>query len=239
MYAFLFLGFLVGMGHSLEADHLAAVGAMATGRSSKKRLALLGAAWGLGHTITLFLLCSAVIFFEFVLTERGTAAMEFAVGMMLVILGLDVLRRMGRARMHFHVHDHGDGYPHIHAHSHLGSKLPHAVDPHDHAHPQTFPVKALLVGLMHGAAGSAGLLALALAVSREPWIAITYVLLFGVGSMCGMAALTCLAAWPLGLAERSATWLHHGLQCAISCVAIVLGISAMLESGYLIWKLPI
>jgi hypothetical protein len=183
MYAFLLLGFLVGMGHSLEADHLAAVGAMATGRSSKKRLALLGAAWGLGHTITLFLLCSAVIFFGFVLTERATAAMEFAVGTMLVILGVDVLRRMGRARVHFHAHDHGDGRPHIHAHSHLGAKLAHAVDPHDHGHPQRFPVKALLVGLMHGAAGSAGLLALALAVSRESWIAITYVLLFGVGSM--------------------------------------------------------
>jgi hypothetical protein len=236
MYAFLLLGFLPGMGHSLEADHLAAVGAMATGRSSKKRLAVLGAAWGLGHTITLLLLCSAVIFFGFVLTEWGTAAMEFAVGMTLVILGVDVLCRVGRARVHFHVHDHGDGHPHIHAHSHLGSKLPHAVDPHDHAQPQRLPGKALLVGMMHGAAGSAGLLALALAVSREPWIAIIYVLLFGFGSICGMTALTCLAAWPLGLAERSATGLHHGLHSAISCVAIVLGISAMLESGHLVWK---
>jgi hypothetical protein len=236
MEGFLALGFLVGMGHSLEADHLAAIAAMATGHNSKKRLAFLGAAWGLGHTIMLFLLCSTMIVFGLVLTERAAAAMEFAVGMMLVVLGLDVLRRMRRAQVHFHIHDHGDGQPHIHAHSHLGSKPPHDIDPHDHAHSRGFPVKALLVGLVHGAAGSAGLLALALAASRSPWLAITYVLLFGVGSICGMAALTCVAAWPLRLAQHSATWFYRGLHCAISCVAIVLGLRVMLESAHFVWS---
>lgn len=235
MESFLVLGFFIGMGHALEADHLAAVGAMATGRSSPRRLAFLGAVWGLGHTVTLFLLCSTVILFGFVLNERAAAVLEFAVGVMLVVLGLDVLRRMRKAKIHFHVHDHGNGKPHIHAHSHLHSTVPHKEDPHHHAHPQGFPIKALLVGLVHGAAGSAALLALALAASRDAWLALSYVLLFGLGSICGMAALTLVAAWPLGLAERSAKWLHRGLHIAISCVAIILGVSVMLETGRVIW----
>ena len=235
MEGFLVLGFLVGMGHALEADHLAAVGSMAAGRSSPRRLAFMGAIWGLGHTITLFVLCSAVIAFGLVLNERAAAALEFSVGVMLVVLGLDVLRRMRKAKVHFHVHEHGDGQPHIHAHSHLGSKHPHHQDPHQHAHPKGFPVKALLVGLVHGAAGSAALLALALAASRDPWLAIGYVILFGLGSICGMAALTFVAAWPLGFAERSAKWLHRGLHVAISSAAIILGASVMLETGRIIW----
>ncbi len=235
MNGFLILGFFAGMGHALEADHLAAVGAMAAGRSSPKRLAFLGALWGLGHTITLFLLCSAVIVFGFVLNDRSAAVLEFAVGVMLVILGLDVLRRMQTAKVHFHVHDHGNGAPHIHAHSHLGSTLPHAQDPHDHKHPKGFPVKPLLVGLVHGAAGSAGLLALALAASRDTWLAIFYVLIFGLGSMCGMATLTFVVSWPLGIAERSAKWLHRGLHIAISCVAIGLGLSVIFQAGHIVW----
>jgi hypothetical protein len=208
---------------------------MAAGRSSPKRLAFLGAVWGLGHTITLFLLCSVVIAFGFVLTSRAAATLEFAVGVMLVILGLDVLRRVRKARIHFHVHEHGDSQRHIHAHSHLEPKVAHHRDPHDHRHPQGFPIRALLVGLVHGAAGSAALLALALAASRDPWLAIGYVIVFGIGSICGMAALTFVAAWPLGLAEHSATWLHRGLHIAISSAAIFLGVSIMLETGRLVW----
>ncbi len=235
MESFLALGFLIGMGHALEADHLAAIGAMASKRQSPKRLMFLGAAWGLGHTITLFLLCSAVIVFGFVLTDRAAATLEFAVGAMLVVLGLGVLRRMHRAKVHFHVHDHGDNRRHIHAHSHLIATVPHGEDPHDHAHPKGFPLKALLVGLVHGAAGSAGLLALALATSRDSWIAICYVLAFGIGSLFGMAALTCAVAWPFHRVQNSATWLHRGLQIGIGCVAIVLGLNVMLETGRAAW----
>ena len=236
MEGFLALGFLIGMQHALEADHLAAVGTMAVGGPASKRgLALRGAVWGLGHTITLFAICAAVILLGLALTERLSALLEFGVGVMLVLLGLDVIRRMRAQKVHFHVHSHGDGRPHLHAHSHRGATQPHTSDPHHHRHPTGFPLRALLVGLVHGAAGSAGPLALAVAATREPWVAVGYVLVFGVGSILGMAALTFVAAWPLGAAERHAKWLHGGLSLGASALAILLGIDVMLETAGTAW----
>lgn len=235
MEGFLALGFIIGMGHALEADHLAAVGAMAVGKSSPKSLALRGAAWGLGHTLTLFAICTAAILFGLVLTDQAAAALEFAVGVMLVVLGFDVLRRLRKARVHFHVHDHDGGRPHLHAHSHLGATEPHDRDPHDHTHRHAFPIKAVLVGLVHGAAGSAGLLALAVAASKDAWLAVGYVALFGIGSILGMAALSFVAAWPLGWAERGAKWLHTGVHVCAAVAAIALGVHVMMETGQTAW----
>ena len=90
---------------------------------------------------------------------------------------------------------HDDGRPHIHAHSHAGATAPHARDPHRHRHPAGFPLRALIVGLVHGAAGSAGLLALAVAATQEPWAAVGYVAVFGLGSILGMATLSFVAAF--------------------------------------------
>ncbi|HEY2753981.1 hypothetical protein [Phenylobacterium sp.] len=229
------LGFLAGMGHALEPDHLAAVGALATGKSSRRAMVLRGAAWGLGHTITLFLICSAVILLGMALSNRTAARLESAVGLMLVLLGGEVLFRLRRARVHFHVHDHADGERHFHAHSHLGEAAPHAANPHGHAHRREFPLKALAVGLMHGAAGSAGLLALALASAPDRGLASIYVLLFGLGSMVGMASLSFIASWPLRAAERYATWLHRGLSLAVASLGIGLGVRALMANAQLAW----
>ncbi|MDJ0951080.1 MAG: high frequency lysogenization protein HflD [Alphaproteobacteria bacterium] len=236
MEGFLALGFLIGMQHALEADHLAAVGTMAAGgRVSKKGLALRGAVWGLGHTITLFAICAAVILMGLTLTDRVAAALEFGVGVMLVLLGVDVIRRMRAQKVHFHVHAHDDGRAHIHAHSHAGATAPHARDRHDHRHPTGFPLRALIIGLVHGAAGSAGLLALAVAATREPWLAVGYVLVFGLGSILGMATLSCAAAWPLGAAERHAKWIHNGLSLGAAALAVMLGVDVMAETAGTAW----
>ena len=236
MEGFLALGFLIGMQHALEADHLAAVGTMAAGHHGGKRgLALRGAVWGLGHTITLFAICAAVILLGMTLTERMSAALEFGVGVMLVLLGLDVLRRMRAQRVHFHAHRHDGGRPHLHAHSHRGATAPHGEDPHDHKHSQGFPLRALVIGLVHGAAGSAGLLALAVAATREPWAAVGYVAVFGLGSILGMAALSFVAAWPLGAAERHAKWLHGGLALGAAALAVGIGIDVMAETAATAW----
>jgi len=233
---FLALGFLIGMQHALEADHLAAVGTMATaGRTSKRRLALRGAVLGLGHTITLFAICAAVILLGLTLTDRMAATLEFGVGVMLVLLGADVMRRMWKGRVHFHVHAHGDGHRHLHAHSHAGAARPHARDRHDHRHPTGFPVRALLIGLVHGAAGSASLLALAVAATRDAWTAVGYVAVFGLGSVLGMAALSFVAAWPLGAAERHAKWIHSGLSVAAAALAVALGVGVMAETAGAAW----
>jgi len=231
MLGFILLGFLVGMSHAVEADHLAAVGAMATGETSRRKLVMRGAAWGAGHTITLFIICTAAIVFGFILTDQTAARLEFVVGIMLAVLGIDVVRRMRKRRIHFHAHDHGDGRPHLHAHSHMDSKHAHASDPHHHRHPERLPLRALLVGLVHGAAGSAALLALTVAATKDPWVAVGYVAVFGVGSMVGMALLSLIAAWPLKLAETRAKWLQTGVSAAVAVLAVGLGISVMIETG--------
>ncbi|GMG81473.1 hydantoin utilization protein A [Paralimibaculum aggregatum] len=237
MTSFLVLGFVIGMSHALEADHLAAVGAMAAReRGGKRAMVMRGMAWGLGHTITLFALCTLVLMFGFALTAERAAALEFGVGAMLVLLGADVLRRMRRRRVHFHVHDHGDGRPHLHAHSHAGSDTDHARDPHHHAHPRGFSLRALGVGLIHGAAGSAALLALAVAATGEPAMALAYVLMFGLGSIAGMGALSFVAAWPLAGIERHTRRIYQALTLGAATVAIVIGGEIMWTTGALAWR---
>ncbi len=229
------LGFLAGMGHALEPDHLAAVGAMATGKNPRGALVLRGAAWGLGHTLMLSLICSAVILFGTILTDRMAALLESAVGVMLVLLGVEVLYRLRRAKVHFHVHEHDDGERHFHPHSHLGDSVPHDARHHTHTHRRALPLKALVVGLVHGAAGSAGLLALAIATVPDPAQAVLYVLLFGAGSILGMASLSFVASWPLALAERFATRLHWVLSSAVAGLAIALGVHVLTTNASLAW----
>lgn len=235
MEGILLFGFLVGMGHALEADHLAAIAAMAAEGKSRRGMVAMGALWGVGHTVTLFALCTAVILFGYVLTQRTTATFEFGVGVMLVLLGLNVLRKMRRARIHFHAHVHDDRRAHIHAHSHLHAATPHRADPHRHLHRRAFSLRPLFVGLMHGAAGSAALLAFAMAAVHSRQTAVFYVLVFGVGSIVGMAALSLAASWPLGLAQRMATWVHRGVTVAIASVAIALGGHAILVQWPAVW----
>ena len=232
MSGVLFLGFLIGMSHALEADHLAAVGAMAAGRkNSQKGLALRGAVWGLGHTLTLLAICIGALLWGFKLTDQVAAALEFAVGVMLVLLAFNVLWRMRSKRVHFHAHRHGEGKRHLHAHSHAHTNEGHAQDPHRHTHAQGFPLRALGVGFVHGAAGSAGLLALVVAATQNTVLAIGYVALFGFGSIIGMALLSAVIAWPLGQVETQARRVHRGLSYGAAALALYLGVSVMAETA--------
>ena len=234
MVSFLILGFLIGMSHALEADHLAAVGALATsGRSTPRKLVFLGASWGMGHTTTLFILSSLVLVFGYVLSDRLAAGMEFAVGAMLILLGIHVIWKMRRSKIHFHVHQHGDGKQHLHAHSHAETSLEHQKDPHKHKH--GFSLRAYLVGLAHGAAGSAGLIALTAAATQNVATALAYVLVFGVGSIIGMALLTYAISWPMRFSEKTAGRLFTIVQGAVASLAIFIGISVMIETGPLTW----
>jgi hypothetical protein len=101
--------------------------------------------------------------------------------------------------VHFHSHSHGDGVNHIHVHSHAGETTAHASSAPAHAHAHSFRWRTLLVGLMHGMAGSAALLVLAVSQAASPATAIAYVLLFGLGSMLGMGALSAVIAVPLAV----------------------------------------
>jgi ABC-type nickel/cobalt efflux system permease component RcnA len=219
-YTLLFFGGLIGMQHALEADHLAAVAAMTEKRSSRRALVLRGSAWGIGHTVTLLTICGVLLILGETISERTEAVLEFAVGAMIVGLGLNVLYKVWRQRPHFHVHEHERGEQHMHVHTHAEETVPHVDSEHDHPHRGLG--RALAVGMMHGAAGSAGLLILATAADSVPE-ALGYVAAFGVGSIGGMAALTFVASYPLRLLERGATWVNSVAYGVIGCAAVIVG----------------
>ncbi len=236
MISFLLLGFLIGMSHALEADHLAAVGAMAARETGGRRsLVWRGVSWGVGHTITLFALCSLVLIFGIAITDQSAAALEFGVGVMLVLLGADVLRRLHKRRIHFHLHSHDDGRAHLHAHSHPQSEGENGHGHHHHTH-CGFSLKAMMVGLVHGAAGAAALLALTVATVKDPLVALASIVVFGVGSIIGMALLSLVASWPLQGIERHAQFIYRSLILLAGCVAIFIGVDIMLNTGALAWR---
>jgi len=223
------LGFVIGMGHAFEADHLAAVSNMLASRGSRRALIARGAFWGLGHTLSLFAFCAAVMVLGLVVSDRVQAGLEFAVGVMIVGLGAQTLWRLWRDRVHIHIHAHG-GTAHLHAHSHKGETGPHAESRHHHSHRRT-NLKALGVGLVHGAAGSGALLVLAVSATDSLGQALAYFALFGIGSMAGMAALSAVVSLPLGLAQRGATWMRNGIAVAVGGVAVWIGGAIILENG--------
>ena len=226
----LLLGFMIGMRHAVETDHVAAVASLATSSKSIGDTVRQGAAWGLGHTLTLFMFGSIVLVFDAVMPEQMARTLELLVGIMLVVLGLDVLRRLIRDRIHFHTHRHDGGEHHFHAHSHAGEQ-DHDLKRHHHEHPGGFPLRAMYVGLMHGMAGSAALILLTLQTVESPFVGLAYIALFGIGSMTGMALLSFVIAIPLRFSAGGLTWLHNGLQGVIGVATIVIGAFLVLQSG--------
>jgi ABC-type nickel/cobalt efflux system permease component RcnA len=227
MFGILGLGFLLGMQHALEPDHIAAVSSIAARRTHVGDIVKHGLTWGLGHTLTLFAFAGAAILLGRAIPEAIAQPIETAVGFMLVGLGTHVLWRLWRDRVHFHQHGHGDGTVHFHAHSHSGETTPHLCAAHAHAH--GFRWRTLLVGLMHGMAGSAALLMVAVSQASGPLAGLGYVALFGIGSMVGMAALSSVIAVPLAASARWLTWANGGLQGAVGLATVAIGIHTIVE----------
>jgi len=228
MASLLIFGFLIGMRHALEADHLAAVAAISTKEHSFKASIKHGAIWGVGHTSTLFFFGSIVIFMNTVISKQTADNLEFAVGIMLALLGLDVLRRVLKERIHYHTHQHENTDAHFHVHSHAG-ECKHTVSKHQHSH-EKFPYRTLFIGFMHGLAGSAALVLLTLETISSVPLSMLYILLFGVGSIVGMAALSIVIAIPLR-ASSKLTWLHNSLQVCIGILTVGIGTSIIYQSN--------
>jgi high-affinity nickel permease len=233
MFGILGLGFLLGMQHALEADHIAAVSSIAARRTDIGDIVRHGLTWGLGHTMTLFAFAGAAILLGHAIPEQFARPVETAVGVMLVGLGLHVLWRLWRDRVHFHRHGHGDGTNHLHAHSHAGGIARHgsaAQILHHHAH--GFRWRTLLVGLMHGMAGSAALLVLAASRASSPLAGLGYVALFGIGSMVGMGALSGVIAVPLAISARWLTSVNRALQGAVGLVTTAIGVMTIAATAF-------
>jgi hypothetical protein len=230
MFNILGLGFLLGMQHALEADHIAAVSSIAARRSEIGDIVKHGLTWGLGHTLTLFVFAGAAMLLGQAIPENLARPLETAVGIMLVGLGAHLLWRLWRDRLHFHRHSHDGGVVHFHAHSHAGETIPHARVAHVHAH--GFRWRTLLVGLMHGMAGSAALLVLTVTQASSATAGLGYIALFGIGSMIGMGLLSTVIAVPIAVSARWLTWTNRLLQGVVGLVTIAIGLNTIVATAF-------
>jgi ABC-type nickel/cobalt efflux system permease component RcnA len=196
--AVLLTGFVLGLRHALDADHLAAMSTFVSQESTLIRSCLLGTVWGIGHTAALLGAGVVTIAFKAAISPAIESAIESMVALVLVGLGAHVgLRALRSLRVHDHAHAH-DGTLHRHTHVHIAEP-----GTHRHVHLTAVVRRPFLVGVLHGLAGSAALMLLVLAAIPSPATALFYVLVFGVGSTGGMVVLSGLLGIPMALAAKS------------------------------------
>ncbi len=226
----LVLGLIFGVQHAFEADHVAAVSSIVASEDSKKKIALHGFTWGLGHTLTLLVLAGGALIFGLAIGSGLDAWLESAVGVMLIGLGTHTIVVLIRNRVHAHHHSHGDGISHVHFHSHRGENRPHNRQHHEHHHPGALPLRTFLVGMVHGVAGTAALFVLAIAAVDSALLGLCYILLFGVGSVLGMAAMSTAIALPLTWTARRFNQANRTLQFTVGFATIAIGAYVIGES---------
>ena len=207
------LGFVLGLRHAVEADHVAAVSTIATERRSLLSSSLVGALWGLGHTLALLIAGAGVLLLRYQITDRMAHAFELCVGVMLVILGANVLRNLAHR-----------GTSHRHPHTTVAS----------HSHSEAWLVaRPILVGMVHGLAGSAPLLLLTLTVVSSPLAAFFYIGVFGVGSMMGMSIMSLLLSVPARLTVEHFARTHLALRGLSGLFSVAIGLFVVYQNGVL------
>jgi ABC-type nickel/cobalt efflux system permease component RcnA len=231
--AVLGLGLVFGLKHATEADHVVAVSTIVSEHRTLPRAALVGGLWGAGHTASLMAVGAVVLALRVAIPPRTAAWLEFCVALMIVGLGTNALARAlrGRARVHLHRHSH-DGAPHTHVHFHeagAAGRAPHAAR-HTHAVTRV-GWKPLLVGAMHGLAGSAALTLLVLTQIESFALGLLYLAVFGLGSVGGMLLMSGLIGLPFALSARRFSRFHYGLQTLAAALSIAFGLWYAYETG--------
>ena len=209
------LGFVLGLQHATDPDHLVAVATIVTRARRFWDGALVGVLWGIGHAVTLTLAGGIVILLNVSLPEKLTTGLELLVAAAIVALGVfrlrDALRGAGRAAPGHLLADHDhDGRAAFHSHPHEHGGHAHA---HPHVHPETsllgvlggarpIAIRAVAIGALHGLAGTAAVSLLILATLRAPLDGFVYLGVFALGTIFGMTALTAVMAYPVTRAVR-------------------------------------
>jgi len=231
----LLLGFAMGLRHALEADHLATVASLAARSRRARDLLLVAGLWGVGHAAVLGGVCVAAIALDLAIPASASASLELAVGLVLVWLGVDVVRRARGRGLHFHAHRHPGGTWHAHAHTHDARREPqdhrqgHAAG-RDHAHAHPSWGRALAVGGLHGAAGSAALLLLAVqALSGAR--ALVLVAVYAGASIAGMLLLSAAISLPLRWGAPLLFRVRGRLELAVGAGSAALGLVVALGAG--------
>jgi ABC-type nickel/cobalt efflux system permease component RcnA len=212
------LGFLLGLRHALDVDHVAAMSTLVSQERVIWRSCLRGTFWGIGHTAALLAAGVAVVIFKLQISPAFERGVEGAVALALILLGGQVLvRTLGAVRLHRHEHTHG-GTVHSHVHVHVGNP-----GEHRHVHLRRAVPQPLLMGVLHGLAGSGALVLLVLATLPSPLAAILYVVVFGIGSTAGMLLLSGLIGVPFSLAMGGSRLVAAALQTIVGAGTILVG----------------
>ena len=231
-------GFGLGLKHAIEADHIAAVSTIVSERKSILSASLVGGLWGIGHTISLLVAGLAVLFLHFQISERLALILEFGVALMLIGLGLNVFRKLlFGGKLHVHQHRHGElehAHPHLHERfdkEHEHSKSVDSNQPLPTHHKLNFGLRPLLIGLVHGMAGSAALMLLVLATVSSPIVGLIYILVFGVGSVGGMMLMSALVSLPMRVTMFRFEKINLILRYAAGSFSFCLGLFMVYEIG--------
>jgi hypothetical protein len=251
-FAILAIGFLLGMRHATDPDHVIAVSTIVSRERSIAKAGWIGALWGIGHTLTILLVGAAIILFGLAIPTRLGLTMEFSVGLMLILLG--ILNLTGAMKYlsekfspahprvtgsHAHLHEHGS-HLHLHWHSHQPGKEHHAesLTPPRWMRASLGRVglfqtlRPLFVGLVHGLAGSAAVALLVLGTIREPKWAVLYLLIFGVGTIAGMMLITSVISLPFSFAGYRFAWLNKSLVLGSGLLSLAFGFFVCYHIGF-------
>ncbi|HUQ34263.1 MAG TPA: hypothetical protein VM095_19225 [Pyrinomonadaceae bacterium] len=233
-FAVLGLGLVFGLKHATEADHIVAVSTIVSEQRSLLRSAMVGALWGIGHTAALILVGILVLALRVTVPQGIAHWLEFGVALMIIGMGFSALLRVRSSRrrdVHLHKHNHdGVAHVHLHFHEHGTEHTGGVVATHSHA-VSRIGFKPLLVGAMHGLAGSAALTLLVLTQIQSTALGLVYLAVFGLGSIVGMLLMSGLIGLPFALSARRAGGVHYGLQAAAGALSVVFGLWYAYQTG--------
>lgn len=215
LLAILVLGFLLGIKHAFEIDHVVAVSTIASEHKSPMKTALIGFFWGIGHTSTLLLVGLLIMLLKIKILEEVSLFLELLVGIMLVYLGISVIRK-NNTFFHSHLHQHGIN-KHRHPHRHNLMK-------HFHSHKRSY-----LIGSIHGLAGSGALMILVLSTIRSTMAGLYYILIFGLGSILSMTLISLILGYPFILARKKFPEISKYLAFATGILSLTFGILVIYE----------
>ena len=236
------LGFFLGMRHATDPDHVVAVSTIVSRQRKLKHAAIIGILWGFGHTFTIFIVGSAIILFNFVIPPRIGLSMELSVGLMLILLGVLNLSGILQwiAKTYTRLQSGVEAAPHVHGacrHSHSQHTRAKAV-----TNSWTSGVcsqlglyqiiRPLAVGIVHGLVGSAAVALLVLATIRDPFGAVVYLLVFGIGTIAGMMVITAAIALAFKFSEARSTRLNRGLSTVSGLISVSFGVFVVYQMGY-------
>jgi ABC-type nickel/cobalt efflux system permease component RcnA len=224
LLSILAFGFVLGIKHAIEPDHIIAVSTIASRSKKIWSASLAGAFWGMGHTATLFVVGMSLILMKVEMPEKWAMSFEFFVGIMLVYFGIHSILSFSKKKLHSHEHKHNEGEVHKHFHAHEQSVK------HEHAHRDVSYLKSMIIGVVHGLAGSAAMVLLTMSTMASVWQGAIYILIFGMGTVAGMLVTTTIIGMPFVFTVNKIK-MNHTLIRVTGAFSIAFGLYYMFTVG--------